>query len=652
MCGIAGFLSSDHISDNPAGLLYHMAETMVRRGPDDEGVWYDADSGIGLAHRRLSIIDLSRKGHQPMMSFSERYVIVYNGEIYNFNEMRRELDSESIPWRGNSDTEVLLAAIEIWGLEGALSRVNGMFAFALWVREERVLWLCRDRLGIKPLYYAKMGKGIIFGSELKAIKTHPDFNAEIDRGALTLYLRHNCIPAPYTIYKNTWKLRPGHILRISLGDLNEGRELQPFCYWDARVVAKSGQNSSFQGATTEAIEQLDTLLRDSVRKRMLSDVPLGAFLSGGIDSSMVVALMQAQSDRPVKTFSIGSEIQGYNEATHAKKVALHLGTDHTELYVSEQDAMDVIPELPTLFDEPFADSSQIPTFLVSKLARCHVTVSLSGDGGDELFGGYNRHFLVPKIWQLLGWIHPAFRRIASKGLLKVSPVTLNNLFGKLNVVMPSNRQFSHVGDKIQKFAGVLPSKTPEFMYRELCSHWMNPENIVEDGFEPLTNITDYDLYANLPDFPHRMMYMDLITYLPDDILTKVDRASMGVSLEARVPILDHRVVEFAWSLPLSMKIRNGKGKWILRQVLDKYVPEELIDRPKAGFGIPIDSWLRGSLRDWAESLLDEKRLKNEGFFTPAPIREKWEEHLSGKCNWQYHLWDILMFQAWLEYNNA
>lgn len=645
MCGIAGFLSSSRMTGD---CLSNMAQTMAKRGPDDEGLWFDADAGIGLAHRRLSIIDLSNKGHQPMASFSGRYVIVYNGELYNFKDIRRELDSENIPWRSHSDTEVLLAAIEIWGLEAALTRFNGMFAFALWDRKEHVLWLCRDRLGIKPLYYARIRKGIIFGSELKAIKAHPDFNTEIDRAGLTLYLRYNCIPAPYTIYKNTWKVPPGNILKISLDDLKEGKEVQPFCYWEARVAAELGQDSSFQGTIGEAIEQLDSLLRDAVKKRMLSDVSLGAFLSGGIDSSTVVALMQAQSDEPVKTFSIGSEIQGYNEATYAKEVALHLGTDHTELYVNPQEAMDVIPELPTLFDEPFSDSSQIPTFLVSKLARHCVTVSLSGDGGDELFGGYNRHFLVPEIWKKTGWMHPALKTIVANGLLRISPAGWNDIFYRLKRFMPKSRQFSRMGDNIHKFANILPLKNPEIMYRGLCSHWVRPEEVVIEGYEPLTPFTNSGLYPDLPDLSHRMMYMDLITYLPDDILTKVDRTSMAVSLEARVPFLDHRLVEFAWHLPLSMKIRNGKGKWILRQVLNKYVPSKLIERPKMGFGIPIDSWLRGPLLDWAETLIDQSRLQKEGFFNPEPIRQKWAEHLAGKKNWAYHLWDVLMFQAWLE----
>ncbi|OEU78154.1 MAG: asparagine synthase (glutamine-hydrolyzing) [Desulfobacterales bacterium C00003060] len=652
MCGIAGFLSPVSTPFDYERRLKSMAMTMVHRGPDDEGVWFDVQAGIGLAHRRLSIIDLTPEGHQPMISFSGRYVITYNGEIYNFEHIRNELDKEHIPRRGHSDTEALLAAIDVWGLEAALNRFNGMFAFGLWDRKERILWLCRDRLGIKPLYYATTKKGIVFGSELKAIKAYPNFDAEIDRNILAVYLRHNCVPAPYSIYKNTWKLRPGHILRISIDDLQEEKELpHSYCYWDAGAIAEAGQNNSFQGNTDEAIEELDVILCDSAKRRMVSDVPLGAFLSGGIDSSTVVALMQVQSRLPVKTFSIGSDAIGYDEAVYASEVARHLGTDHTELYVSPQEAMDIIPLLPMVYDEPFSDSSQIPTFLVSKLAKREVTVSLSGDGGDELFGGYNRHFMVPQIWKKTGWTHPLVRTIVAKSLQSISPVKWNSLFNNINRFLPAKVQFNRAGDNIHKFSDTLPMRSPELMYRSLCSHWKNPENCTIDGREPLTNITNVDLHANLADFSHRMMFLDLISYLPDDILTKVDRASMSVSLEARLPLLDHRIVEFAWSLPVSMKIRNGQGKWILRQVLYKYVPRELVDRPKAGFGIPIDSWLRGPLRDWAEALLDESKLWQEGYFNPDPIRQKWEEHLAGKRNWSYHLWDVLMFQGWLENNN-
>jgi asparagine synthase (glutamine-hydrolysing) len=647
MCGIAGYYCFTTPIDHTQ-TLNAMGEAVSHRGPDDAGIWFDKDNGVGLAHRRLSIIDLSNEGHQPMMSHSGRYMIVYNGEIYNFSDIRCELDSGSTPWRGHSDTEVLLSAIDAWGIDSAIKRFVGMFAFALWDRQERVLLLCRDRLGIKPLYYSQTACGVVFGSELKAIKAHPEFRPEIDRDALTLYLRHNCIPAPYTIYRNTWKIRPGNILRISSNDLRDSNLLsRSYCYWDARCVAESGQNNLYHGSDDEAIYELEAVLLDAVKKRMISDVPLGAFLSGGIDSSTIVSLMQAQSDRPVKTFSIGSESQGYNEATYAKEVALHLGTEHTELYLSDRDIMDVIPQLPALFDEPFSDSSQIPTYLVSKLARQQVTVCLSGDGGDELFGGYNRHIWGPKIWQLFGWMHPALRSVVANSLLSVSTVWWNDIFYIFNRFIPANKRLSRVGDNLHKFAEILPSKSLEQMYRGLCSHWKEPDKVVINGTEPITNITDMQYYAVLPDSSHRMMYMDLITYLPDDILTKVDRATMGVSLEGRVPFLDHRVVEFAWRLPLSLKIRNNQRKWILRQVLYKYIPKRLVDRPKMGFGIPIDFWLRGSLRDWAEDLLDVSRMRQEGFFEASIVWKKWKEHISCDRNWQYDLWDILMFQSWL-----
>lgn len=651
MCGIAGALQNALNPKEWDHLLFSMIDTLTHRGPDDAGLWYDAEAGIGLGHRRLSIIDLSPQGHQPMLSFSGRYVIVYNGEIYNFKNIRKELDGKNIQWKGHSDTEVLLAAIEVWGVDAAVRRANGMFAFALWDRGKRVLWLCRDRLGIKPLYYARTGKGIAFGSELKAIRTHPAFSAEIDRYALALYFRYNCIPAPYTIYKNTWKLLPGHILRVSLDDLRGGEELQrPYCYWDAMTIAEAGQNSSFQGVADEAVDKLDSLLRDSVKKRMVSDVPLGAFLSGGIDSSTVVALMQAQSDRPVRTFSIGSAISYYNEAQYAKVVANHLGTDHTELYVTPEQAMAVIPKLPTLYDEPFADSSQIPTFLVSELARKYVTVSLSGDGGDELFGGYNRHTWAPQIWNRIRSCPQFFRKALSTAIGCLSPKSWDAIFEKTISLFPGRFDHRVPGYKMQKLAEVLPAGSAAEMYRILTSHWNDPSALVLGGEEPTEMWSDSGSKILAADFAHYMMLMDLRTYLPDDILTKVDRASMGVSIEARVPLLDHRVVEFAWRLPFDMKIRNGQGKWILRQVLYKYVPKELVERPKSGFGIPIDSWLRGPLRDWAEALIDESRLQLEGFFNPEPIRQKWAEHLAGKRNWAYHLWDVLMFQAWLEKN--
>lgn len=651
MCGIAGYLTvpRQKSCDELRVTVLRMADTLRLRGPDDGGAWVDADAGIALGHRRLSIIDLSLEGHQPMHSFCGRYVIAFNGEIYNHRDIRHELEQESqrhaIPWRGHSDTEVALAAISRWGIEAAVRRFVGMFAFALWDRTERVLYLVRDRLGEKPLYYGRMGRSILFGSELKALRAHPDFKGEINRDALALYLRHNCIPAPYSIYRGIYKLPPGTMLAVSDRDAPFPGPVQ---YWSAREAAEHGLAAPFTGSTEEAIAALDGLLRDAVGLQMVADVPLGVFLSGGIDSSTVVALMQAQSDRPVKTFTIGFNETGYNEAEHAKAVARHLGTEHTEFYVTPEEAMAVIPRLPALYDEPFADSSQIPTFLVSEMARRSVTVSLSGDGGDELFAGYNRYFWGRSIWKRVGWMPQPLRVAAAAALTAVSPQRWDRVFAAAKSLLPSKLKQSTPGDKLHKLAEVLAVDSPEAMYRGLASHWKDPASVVLGASEPPTALTDRRLWSDLPDFTQRMMYLDTVTYLPDDILVKVDRASMGVSLEARIPFLDHRVVEFAWRLPLSMKVRDGQGKWLLRQVLYQYVPKELIERPKAGFGVPIDAWLRGPLRDWAEDLLGARRLAEERFFDPVPIRDKWNEHLSGARNWQYYLWDVLMFQAWLD----
>jgi asparagine synthase (glutamine-hydrolysing) len=648
MCGIAGLLDRKR-NRSAAGLqdlAGQMAATLKHRGPDDAGVWVDATVGIGLGHRRLSVIDLSAEGHQPMLSLSGRYVISFNGEIYNFREIRAELEPLGHRFRGHSDTEVVLAAVEQWGLAEALRRSVGMFAFALWDRTEKVLHLARDRLGEKPLYYGWTNGAFVFASELKALRAFPDWKGEIDRNALTLFIRHNYVPGPYSIYKGIYKLTPGTLLTVSGESINQSPK--PVPYWSAKQVTEKDSQATIPHNLEDPAEQLDRLLRDAVLQKMVADVPLGAFLSGGVDSSTVVALMQAQSGRPVKTFTIGFHESEYNEAEQAKAVARHLGTDHTQLYVTPREAMDVIPSLPALYDEPFADSSQIPTYLVSRLARQHVTVSLSGDGGDELFAGYNRYFLGRSIWKRIRWVPRSVRKLGSHAIVALSPKTWNGMSGRLNFLLPRGARVSNPSDKSHKLAAILAVRDPEAMYRGLVSHWENPETVVLGGSEPATVLTDRGHWAQLSDFTERMMYLDLVTYLPDDILVKVDRASMAVSLEARVPLLDHRVVEFAWRLPLSLKIRKGQGKWLLRQVLYKYVPRELIERPKMGFGVPIDHWLRGPLRNWAEALLAEDRLKREGYFNPHPIRQKWLEHLSGERNWQYHLWDILMFQAWLE----
>lgn len=658
MCGFSGFMGASPslaLKDWPS-MLEEMGKTIEHRGPDDSGVWLDFDAGVGISHRRLSILDLSPHGHQPMLSASGRYVIVFNGEIYNCCTLRKELELSAlrqassigveglISWQGHSDTEVMLAAFEHWGVEASLPRFNGMFAFALWDRRDHVLHLGRDRIGEKPLYYGWQNGTFLFGSELKALRVHPAFQAEIDREALCLLLRYSYIPASYSIYKGISKLQPGCLLTVSLWK----REPNIITYWSGIQAAVSGVVNVFKGSAIQAVDELEAVLKDAVLQQMVADVPLGAFLSGGVDSSTVVALMQAQSSRPVKTFTIGFNEERYNEAVYAKEVARYLGTDHTELYVTAEQARAVIPRLPTLYDEPFSDSSQIPTFLLSQLARQHVTVSLSGDAGDELFCGYNRYQISANLWRKLAAVPLPLRKLVTRVLTSISPRLWNRLEGFLESFMLQSARYSNLGDKLHKGAGVLASQSADALYHGLVSHWHDPASVVIDGNEPFTLMTSNTPVLNEFDDVQRMMALDMLTYLPGDILTKVDRAAMGVSLETRIPFLDHRVVEFAWSLPQSMKLCDGKTKWVLRQVLYRHVPQFLIERPKMGFGVPIGLWLRGPLREWAEDLLNETRLKREGFFHPKPIRQKWSEHLSGRRNWHYHLWDILMFQAWLE----
>ncbi len=660
MCGIAGFLSASQSRTTLLNLAHGMANSISHRGPNDMGAWVDADAGIALAHRRLSILELSAAGHQPMLSACGRFVIVFNGEIYNHLELRRELEGEGgnqIVWRGHSDTETLLNSIAAWGVETTLKKSVGMFAFAVWDREQRTLTLARDRLGEKPLYFGVQGGVFMFGSELKALRTHPSFLGEIDRDSLALYMRHNYIPAPYSIYKGIYKLLPGTWLQLpDLADLIVDPTLAGLgemkTYWSAYEVAESGQKTPFTGSEPEAVDELEYFLKQSIGGQMIADVPLGAFLSGGVDSSTVVALMQAQSSRPVKTFTIGFHEHGYNEAGYAHAVAEKLGTEHTELYVSPEQAMAVIPQLPQIYDEPFSDSSQIPTWLVSKMASEHVTVCLSGDGGDELFGGYNRYFMGQSLWQKLDRIPRPMRGHAADLITGISPSRWNSMLKVINPVIPKKLRYTNPGDKLHKLAGILQTESLDSLYLGLVSQWADPAAIVLGSKEHGTALTDG---ANLPDFmsfAERMMALDTVTYLPDDILAKVDRAAMSVGLETRVPFLDHRVVEFAWKLPIAMKVRHDEGKHVLKQVLYRHVAKDLIERPKMGFGIPLDSWLRGPLRVWAESLLDESRLLREGFFDPRPIRLKWHEHLSGQRNWQYHLWTVLMFQAWFEHTHG
>lgn len=626
MCGIFGFFSRAEIDitwrEKKIGVIF---SAINHRGPDDSGTWYDEKQGIALGHTRLAIVDLSPAGHQPMASTCDRFVIAFNGEIYNHLDLRNQLESQgSAPsWRGHSDTETLLACFSAWGIEATLKATVGMFALALWDKQEQQLTLARDRLGEKPLYWGWCGDTLLFGSELKALKAHPAFNAQVDRGSLSLLLRYNYIPAPYTIYQGIEKLPAGQFVQIKNGQ--QRSDVQTKTYWQLNQVIENGLANPFNGTDVQATDKLEQTIRQAVSGQMLSDVPLGAFLSGGVDSSTVVALMQQQSKQPVRTFAIGFDEPGYNEAEYAKEVAQHLGTDHTELYVSAQDALDLVPRLPDIYCEPFADSSQLPTFLVSRMAKQHVTVALSGDGGDELFGGYNPYQFAPRVWNKLQLLPLPLRQIAYR-LLSGLPLP----------------------DKLEKLLRVLPVKDKEQFYRILMSHWDNPGQLVVGGSEYPTLINSTAQWPKTDSFEHWMMAMDAGQYMIDDILVKVDRAAMANSLETRVPLLDHRVVELAWQLPLHMKIRDGVGKWVLREVLYRHVPREMIERPKKGFSVPLGQWLRGPLRDWAESLLNEQRLAQEGYFNSGVVRRVWTDHLQGKRDYARKLWGILMFQAWLE----
>jgi len=645
VCGIAGCFQPGGLrADEARSTAIAMAETLEHRGPDDSGVWLDAEAGIALAFRRLSIIDLTLAGHQPMESATGRYVVVFNGEIYNFPDLRHDLMARGVVFRGRSDTEVLLAAIEAWGVGETLVKSNGMFAFALWDREQRHLILARDRAGEKPLYYGWMGRSLLFGSELKALRAHPSFRAQIDRHALTEFLRYGYVPDPMSIYVGVKKLMPGTYLTIE----HPSSDMAPTPYWSLRAVAEAGVAEPFRGTAREAIDNLEVLLKEAVKMRMEADVPLGAFLSGGVDSTTIVSLMQAQSSTPVRTFTIGFSDEQHSEARHAAAVARHLGTIHTEATLTPAEAMAVIPRLPHLYDEPFADTSQIPTFLVSELAKRHVTVSLSGDAGDELFGGYRRHRLGPSIWRAISWIPKPLRAAAAVALLAGTgpPGHVMAALNRVTRQITGKRSFS---ERLGQSAEMVTAESPAALYDYMMSLWKHPTRLVRGAYENTQPSADGRPLPHVGKVPeHVMMYLDSATYLPGDILVKLDRASMGVSLESRIPLLDHRVIEFAWRLPLTMKLNHGTSKWLLRQVLYRYVPQQLVDRPKQGFHMPVTDWLRGPLRDWAESLLDENRLRSENILEPGPIRQKWREHLSGESRWDYRLWTVLMFQSWQE----
>jgi len=642
MCGIAGFVRMPSATWDAEAVLDGMTCSIRHRGPDDGGAWHDRSSGVSLGHRRLSILDLSALGHQPMLDREQRYVLTYNGEVYNFVQLRDELRAGGVEFRSSSDTEVILAAIATWGLVRTVRRLNGIFAFALYDRATRRLHLVRDHLGVKPLYYGVVGSAFVFASELAPFRQVPGFSGTVDRQSVSALLRLSYIPAPRSIFAEISKLPTGTIAELDVGSPSTPPVLTT--YWSAGQVAEAGAAHPFTGSAEEAVDALDAVLRAAVGAQMVSDVALGAFLSGGIDSSTIVALMQAQSATPVNSFSIGFHERAYDEAAAAARVAAHLGTVHTEVYVSPADALAVIPELPRIYDEPFADSSQIPTYLVSRLARGRVTVALSGDGGDELFAGYNRHVVAERIWNRLRVMPVSVRRLARRAMTAVAPRQYEQTVAMLQRILGVRLQARRVGYKAHKLAGILDAQSPAELYGRLTSHWNGLGPVLigdsQSGSQELMHA------AALGSFTEQMMYWDLISYLPDDILVKVDRASMACALEARVPFLDPRVVEFAWRLPLSIKRRDGIGKWPLRRVLDRYVPRALVDRPKAGFAVPIDAWLRGPLRDWAESLLSVDALKRSGVFEPDAVRELWSRHQTGKLDAQYALWNLLMFQAW------
>lgn len=638
MCGLTGAWAwTDTTHDRSVASVTRMANSLVHRGPDDQGVLVEDDTGLAFGFRRLSIIDPSPAGHQPMVSANGRFVVTYNGEIYNHRELRAELSD--VAWRGASDTEVMLEGFARWGVDDTIRRLVGMFAIALWDRQERLLTLVRDRLGKKPVYYAQSPKGLLWGSELKALCAHEDFDRTLDERALQLYFQLGYIPAPLSIYKSARKVEPGCYVTCRFGEAPRTHR-----YWSAKDAAYAGAADPHRMDEKEAVSALTTLLGDAVSRRMIADVPLGAFLSGGVDSSAVVSIMQAHSTRPVRTFSLGFREAAYNEAPFANAVAAHLGTEHTELYVRPAQAQAVIPDLPSIYDEPFADSSQVPTFLLSRLARQHVTVALSGDGGDEVFGGYNRHMWLERIWQRTGHLPFAARRFAAQAIRALPESAWDKAYAMAAPMIGRGRRVVLPGDKLHKLSRVVESENPDKAYLQLVSQWPEPRVLLAHGGEELAAYASDGRLG----VTESVMLLDQLTYLPEDILAKVDRASMAVSLEARIPLLDHRIVEWAWRVPADIRSRHGVSKWLLRQVLYKHVPAHLIERPKSGFGIPIGRWLRNELREWAEHLLAPAALTSGGLLNPAPIRQVWQEHLDGRRDWQHRLWTVLMFQAWRE----
>lgn len=640
MCGFVGFIDLKKSTrvERLNNLINLMTDRIIWRGPDSKGIWSNAKNGIALGHRRLSVIDLSNHGHQPMLSNCGSYVLAYNGEVYNFIEIRHKLRKEGVKFKSESDTEVVLEACLNWGVQRALRQFNGMFSFAFWDIKNERLTLARDRLGIKPLYWGKCSETIFFGSQPSTFEKHPNWNGEINKSSVASFLRHNYVPSPNSIYSNVQKLMPGHFLEIQ-----KGKVISNQSYWHLDILSQKS-NASSNISENEALEQFSVLLSNSIKSQMVADVPLGAFLSGGIDSSLVVALMQEHSANKIKTFSVGFENKNYDESDFAQQVAENLKTDHHKLTLNSKTAFECIEKIPEWFDEPFADSSQIPTYFVSKMARKEVTVVLSGDGGDELFAGYNRYFWANKIWKNIRYIPYATRNLSAQ-LIKSLP---HDQWDALGQFASKFVEIKQLGNKAHKAADILSLRSSDEIYLNLISQWKDPSSVMLDGFEHYSQIRYFSDQIPNSTLMTKMQYLDLKTYLPDDILTKVDRSSMAVSLEARVPLLDHKLVEFAFSLPEKMRIKNGQSKWILRKVLSDYLPKELIDRPKMGFGIPLGDWLRSDFRDWAEDLLDKRKLDEGGYFSSEKVRQIWSEHVKNTGDFHYQLWPILMFQQWLE----
>lgn len=640
MCGIVGVIDKNYCDET---ILQRMVNSIEHRGPDNNGIWLDKSYGIGLGHTRLSILDLSIKGSQPMFSKSNRFVLVFNGEIYNHLSLRNVLKQKnpSLDWDSTSDTETLLAGFDEWGIKKTLEKCTGMYALSVWDKQKKCLSLSRDRYGEKPLYYGYQGDTFFFGSELKALKKHPAFKPEIDRHALSIFFRYGYVKNPYSIYKDIKKLVPGTIAEIKINDNNKINYEKYFNYIS---LVSNGQKNPFKGNDAEAISSVESLLSKSVKSQEISDVPLGAFLSGGIDSSLIVSMMQKKSSKSVNTFTIGYDEANFNESAYAKNIAEFLGTKHTEKIVSPREAIGVVDKLSLIYDEPFADSSQIPTYLVSKLAREQVSVCLSGDGADEIFGGYNRYMWAENIASIPNLL----RKPLSNCLTLLTPQQWDFFFKYLWNLLPKKIHFKMPGDRMHKLALIIKYSSVKDIYDALTSIWIQDDELILGSSEIRDFADNWEKVDKIQSSKYKMMIIDTLTYLSDDILCKVDRASMSVSLETRAPFLDKSLIEFASTLPMKYKIRGRDSKWILRQILYKYLPRELVDRPKMGFGVPIDSWLKGPLRPWAESLIDETQIKSEGYLNYDAIKKKFDEHLSGKRNWQYLLWNVLIFQSWLK----